>query len=357
MSAGDYISLKKSKILQNYAPILSSGKKAIANYDHYVRKLAINTVNESCSKNIYGDLEDKTMNNIVINCTEYPANTFDGVLNPTPITLVPNNNIGLDWKAYDGSMINISTSTNPATFSLIPNFFSTAGPKFGAKGQSSGITRNISDISAGTNSNFIGVSDDFDKDESFNIRAPFVIEWTGYFFCTQSGNWTFNLQTLGRDFSFFWLGPNAESGYNFSNTFIKHEYNASVGVTVKDQVQSNTINMVRNNYYKMRIQYSQPSSYQFMSLSFTDPNGITTFDGTKNYFRENIFYFNQTTYPLKSTPSVPGKSQQSCYRGEQPCTTFIHAKRATHISNVHRRQWNQKKKEMLQITDSTTHNM
>jgi hypothetical protein len=107
----------------------------------------------------------------------------------------------------------------------------------------------------------------------------------------------------------------------------------------------------------MRIQYSQPSSYQFMSLSFTDPNGITTFDGTKNYFRENIFYFNQTTYPLKSTPSVPGKSQQSCYRGEQPCTTFIHAKRATHISNVHRRQWNQKKKEMLQITDSTTHNM
>ena len=48
MSAGDYISLKKSKILQNYAPILSSGKKAIANYDHYVRKLAINTVVESC---------------------------------------------------------------------------------------------------------------------------------------------------------------------------------------------------------------------------------------------------------------------------------------------------------------------
>jgi hypothetical protein len=50
---------------------------------------------------------------------------------------------------------------------------------------------------------------------------------------------------------------------------------------------------------------------------------------------------------------VPAKLQQSCYRGEQPCTIFIHAKRATHISKKHRRQWNQKKKEMLQITDST----
>ena len=358
MSAGDYISLKKSKMLQNYAPILSSGNKAVANYDHYVRKLALNTVNDSCSKDFYGDAEDKAINDILINCTQYPANTFDGVLNPTPISLIPNNHIGLDWRAYDGSMLRTYTLTNPneASYNFLPNFFSTAGPKYGAKGESSGVTRNISDISAGTNSNFIGVSNDIDKNGD-NPRAPFVIEWTGYFFCNQSGNWTFNLTTLGRDLSFFWLGPIAESGYNNNNTFIKHINNLSANSTDIDPPQSNTMYMKSDTYYKMRIQYSQPSYYQFMSLSFTDPNGITTFDGTKNYFQENILYFNQTTYPLKSTPSVPAKLQQSCYRGEQPCTTFIHAKRANHISNVHRRQWNQKKKEMLQITDSTTYKM
>lgn len=358
MSAGDYISLKKSKMLQNYAPILSSGNKAVANYDHYVRKLAINTVIGTISNDIYGDPEEKTMNNIIINCSEYPANTFDGVLNPTPITLVPNDNIGLNWRAYDGSMVNFVILSGPsrAEYSLIPNFFSTAGPKIGAQGQSSGVTRNISDLSAGTGFNFVGVPNVNDEDSNGFNRAPFVIEWTGYFFCTQSGNWTFNLRTLGRDYSFFWLGPIADSGYNLTNTFIKHEYNLSANPSDIDQ-QSNTINMVRDTYYKMRIQYSQPSNFQFLSLSFTDPNGITTFDGTKNYFRENIFYFNQTNYPLKSTPSVPAKLQQSCYRGEQPCTTFIHAKRANHISNEHRRQWNQKKKEMLKITDSRTYKM
>jgi len=355
MSAGDYISLKKSKMLKNYAPILTSGNKAIDNYDNYVRKLALNTVNDSCSKDFYGDNEKKAINDILINCSQYPANTFDGVLNPTPISLIPNNYVGLNWKAYDGSMIIISSAQIPATYTLIPNFFLTAGPKYGSKNESSGITTNITNLSFGTNGNFIGESNDVDENGD-DPRAPFVIEWTGYFFCTQSGNWTFNLRTLGRDYSFFWLGPEAESGYNFTNTFIKHEYN---GYLNYDEVEekSKTIYMKVDTYYKMRIQYSQPSSNQFLSLSFKDPNGITTFDGSKNYFQENFFYLNPSQPPLKSIPSVPAKLQQSCYRGEQPCTTFIHAKRAYHISNEKRRQWNQKKKEMLKITDSTTYKM
>ena len=358
MSAGDYISLKKSKMLKNYAPILSSGNKAIDNYDNYVRKLALNTVNDSCSKDFYGDADKKAINDILINCTNYPANTFDGVLNPTPISLIPNNHIGLDWRAYDGSMLRTYTLTDPieASYNFLPNFFSTAGPKLGAKSESSGVSASLQDISFGTNGNFIGVSNVLDE-EGENVRAPFVIEWTGYFFSTQSGNWTFNLTTLGRDLSFFWLGPIAESGYNNNNTFIQHINNLSANSTDIDNTQRNTMYMKADTFYKMRIQYSQPSYYQYLSLSFTDPNGITTFDGTKNYFQENFFYYDCINYPLKSTPSVPAKLQQSCYRGEQPCTTFIHAKRANHISNVHRRQWNQKKKEMLQITDSKTYKM
>ena len=348
MSASDYTYLKKSKIIKNYAPILSSGNKAVANYDDYVRKLTINTALNISSKDVYGDEEEKTINGIIINCKDFQPNTFDGVLNVVPMALVPTNHIGLNWRAYDGSMINISTLVAPATYTLVPNFFSNAGPKVGAQGKSSGISTSISDLTVGTNGNFVSLYN--------NSTNAYVIEWTGYFLCTKSGNWTFNLSTLGMDFSFFWLGPTAESGYNFSNTFIQHVYNHDAEDQTVD-VNSNTMLLEINNFYKIRLQYSQPSSFQYLSLSFTDPTGNTTTNGVQNYFRENLFYLNAASNPLKSTPSVPAKLQQSCYRGEQPCTTFIHAKRAYHISNVHRRQWNQKKKEMLQITDSTTYKM
>jgi hypothetical protein len=81
MSAGDYISLKKSKMLKNYAPILSTGNKAIANYEHLVRKIALQTVIDSCSKDIYGVLEPAKLNDVPLNSCNYPANSFDGVLN------------------------------------------------------------------------------------------------------------------------------------------------------------------------------------------------------------------------------------------------------------------------------------
>lgn len=81
MSAGDYISLKKSKMLKNYTPILSTGNKAIANYDHFVRKIALQTVIESCSKDIYGVLEPAKLNDVPLNSCNYPTNSFDGVLN------------------------------------------------------------------------------------------------------------------------------------------------------------------------------------------------------------------------------------------------------------------------------------
>ena len=80
MSAGDYISLKKSKMLKNYAPILSTGNKAIANYDHFVRKIALQTVIDSCSKDIYGVLEPAKLNDVPLNSCNYPENSFDGIV-------------------------------------------------------------------------------------------------------------------------------------------------------------------------------------------------------------------------------------------------------------------------------------
>ena len=87
MSAGDYISLKKSRMLKNYAPILSSGNKAIANYDHYVRKIALDTVINSCSEDIYGFPEIDAINDIKLNSCTYPPNSFKGIVSDFQSTL------------------------------------------------------------------------------------------------------------------------------------------------------------------------------------------------------------------------------------------------------------------------------
>jgi hypothetical protein len=81
MSASDYISLKKSRMLQNYAPILSTNNDAVANYDHYVRKLALNVVSCATSKDIYGFDEPASLNGINLNDCTYPENSFDGIIN------------------------------------------------------------------------------------------------------------------------------------------------------------------------------------------------------------------------------------------------------------------------------------
>lgn len=109
MSAGDYISLKKSKMLKNYAPVLSSNNKAIANYDHYVRKIALQTVIDSCSKDIYGVIEPTKLNDVPLNSCNYPENSFDGIVrvyeSPSPfipIKSIPSIPAKLQQPCYKG---------------------------------------------------------------------------------------------------------------------------------------------------------------------------------------------------------------------------------------------------------------
>jgi len=80
MSAGDYISLKKSRMLKNFAPILSTNAKTVANYDHYIRKLDLNIAIDSCSIGTDGFPEPPALNNIKLGSCTYPENSFNGVI-------------------------------------------------------------------------------------------------------------------------------------------------------------------------------------------------------------------------------------------------------------------------------------
>ena len=97
MSAGDYISLKKTKLLQNYHVNTNSTVNIPqVSYENYIHNLNLKAT--KCSTATYGNGVAKplTINNILVGRTETcPANTFEGpivlpVLNAiTPLISVP----------------------------------------------------------------------------------------------------------------------------------------------------------------------------------------------------------------------------------------------------------------------------
>ena len=92
MSAGEYISLKKTKHLQNYhVNTASAVNLPQVSYENYVHNLNLKAVN--CSTATYGNGIAKpiTINNILVGrTTTCPANTFEGpVIHPVINADVP----------------------------------------------------------------------------------------------------------------------------------------------------------------------------------------------------------------------------------------------------------------------------
>ena len=331
MSAGDYINLLKKRQLHNYKTKLSTGNTAAPTYDLYLSQKSFQTVMDSSC--IFGT--DICMNGIPIyptgrECIYNSENTFNDIVNVREQSYLPNTDHGLYWKACNGS------------FNTNTEYFLSAGPVPGYT--SSGIASNITDLSFGTNGIFWASDpDSYNPDENY----PFCVEWTGYFYCNNTGTWDFSLTVKERDNAFFWIGPNASSGYTIEN--------ANMGIyndeTNGDKIINCSFSMIQDAYYPIRIQYDEKGYDQGLTFSFRDPfsdNYIT--DGSSNLFYTNNKFINPVYLPLKSIPSVPAKLQQPCYKGEKPC--------ATALANSHYRvRWNRKKQENMKIIDSTTFRM
>ena len=89
MSASDYISLKKTKLLQNYHVNTNSTVNIPqVSYENYVHNLNLKAV--KCSTSTYGNgiAKPLTINNILVGrTTGCPANTFDKVKRQTRIQM------------------------------------------------------------------------------------------------------------------------------------------------------------------------------------------------------------------------------------------------------------------------------
>jgi len=82
MSAGDYIALKKSKILKNYGiPTATANKSAYVHtsYDHYIHNVALTEATSACSRFRNGIAKPITVNGILVGrTTTCPVNNYDG---------------------------------------------------------------------------------------------------------------------------------------------------------------------------------------------------------------------------------------------------------------------------------------
>ena len=138
-------------------------------------------------------------------------------------------------------------------------------------GYGQGIAPNVSDISSGTH-NIVQIDGPI-HDHS--------IEWTGLFKARVSGVHTFWISS--DDASYVWIGQYASTGYTTGNAIINN--GGGHGMVER----SATINMVKDEFYPIRIQYGEGGGGHNCAFSFQQPGGQRNYVG-------NGYYFNNFTW-------------------------------------------------------------
>ena len=101
-------------------------------------------------------------------------------------------------------------------------------------------------------------------------------EWFGYFKPSTTENYTF--YTSSDDGSYLWIGESAVSGYTVSNALVNN--GGAHGI----QEVSNSINLIANAYYPLRIQFGEIGGGDILTVSFSTNSIPKTTDGNGYYF-------------------------------------------------------------------------
>ena len=112
-----------------------------------------------------------------------------------------------------------------------------------------------------------------------NVGDSFSIQWLGYFLADETGTWTFS--TTSDDGSCLWLGDSAKTGnFTLANCLINNSGEHGF------ETKTNTISLVKNTIYPIRIQYGENNGGNDINVSFIKPSGGTTqiHNGTGYYF-------------------------------------------------------------------------
>ena len=147
-----------------------------------------------------------------------------------------------------------------------PNYF------IGKTPLKSGYSSIFTNLTTSTNGTYIVV-----------VGDSFAIQWTGYFLCNETGTWTFS--NSSDDNSYLWLGDTAKTG-NFTKANSLIDNSGDHPVVTK----TNTINLVTDTIYPIRIQYGESAGGNDLNVYFIKPSGGTTkiYDGTGYYFNNSV---------------------------------------------------------------------
>ena len=118
----------------------------------------------------------------------------------------------------------------------------------------------------GYSTNFLNITTATNNIIKNGMRDNYSIEWYGYFIPSESGTWNI---TLGSDdCSYLWLGDNAETQYTKSNVLIS----LPGGHAMLEK--SNTIILVKDDKYPIRLHYGESIYDNNITLSFTSPSNV-----------------------------------------------------------------------------------
>lgn len=125
--------------------------------------------------------------------------------------------------------------------------------------------------------NILTSIDNFSSSPDFAQQEYYSWQWLGYFKPSTTETYTF--YTSSDDGSYLWIGESANSP-TLGNVLVNN------GGPHGNQEQSNSIALIANTYYPIRIQFGEIGGGDIMTVSFSSDTIPKTTNG-------NGYYFNQ----------------------------------------------------------------
>ena len=229
--------------------------------DHSHAGYPENIVNNDSNLNLntQQDYIERTRKTAITNADNSDCGPSEAVVDDFTV-----NSNGLYFVLY-----NFYFADNTAIFDGSTNYYT------GLNGAYNGYSSNFTDLSGATNGNMI----------AGNTQTVKSAQFLGYFLVpdSQSGTWTFQLQS--DDSSLLWLGANAISGYTIPNALV--DCSGLHGVNDGSSPASNSISLVANTYYPIRIQFGNNLGAYNLTLTITSPRGVSYTDMTGFFFNQN----------------------------------------------------------------------
>ncbi|KAH8678509.1 GLEYA domain-containing protein [Xylariales sp. PMI_506] len=193
---------------------------------------------------------------VIETTTTTVTSTSTEIVCPTPTQC---DNQGLQFAEYTNSQGN---NDDTAYSQFDPTIYKDETPNFtGVTTTAGGI-----DTSSGGDITVYGTSTEFSSDY-------FVLDHRGYLFAALNGTYTITVSSVD-DAAFFWLGPDAYSGWTRANADASITYNGGPGRG------SASIDLVEGEYLPIRIMFVQAQGSAVFQVAIASPDGTVFLSST-----------------------------------------------------------------------------